>query len=75
MRETYGGASPETRRKFNQAFFKHVIVKDKHITEARLAEPFRSLLTVPTTPISWRWLDNVGQSPTQFRQLLALAQA
>ena len=45
--------SPATLCKFNQAFFKYVIVTDKHITKAKLAEPFRSLLTVPTSRIRW----------------------
>jgi hypothetical protein len=74
MQESYGWANPETRRKFNQAFFKHVIVTDKQITEAKLAEPFRSLLTVPTIP-RWAQRDDVRTLTRRLSDLLALARA
>ena len=52
--ESYQRVSEDTRRKFNLAFFEHVIVSGKEVTEARLAEPFRSVQRVPTTGIRWR---------------------
>jgi hypothetical protein len=45
--------SEDTRRKFNLAFFEHIIVSGKSVTEAKLAEPFRSVQSVPTTGIRW----------------------
>ena len=52
--ESYQRVSEDTRRKFNRAFFGHVIVSRKEVTEAKLAEPFRSVQGVPTTGIRWR---------------------
>ena len=52
--ESYQRVREDTRRKFNLAFFEHVIVSREEVTEAKLAEPFRSVQGVPTTGIRWR---------------------
>lgn len=52
--ESYQRVGGDTRRKSNLAFFEHVIVSGKEVTEAKLAEPFRSVHGVPTTGIRWR---------------------
>ena len=51
MDESYKRSNEATRRKFNLGFFEHVTVSEKQVTEAKLAEPFRSVQSVPTSGI------------------------
>ena len=53
--QAYTRTKPEARREFNQGFFEHVIVGEHHVTEARLCEPFRTLLTDPVKMAGIQW--------------------
>ncbi len=40
---SYGKASPETKKLWNQAFFENVVVRDRAVVDVRYAEPFRAI--------------------------------
>ena len=71
MDESYKRSNEATRRKFNLGFFEHVTVSEKQVTEAKLAEPFRSVQSVPTSGIRRRSGDNSKKvSLKQLRMLV-----
>ena len=73
MDESYKRSNEATRRKFNLGFFEHVTVSEKQVTEAKLAEPFRSVQSVPTSGIRRRSGDNSKKvSLKQLRMLVRL---
>lgn len=53
---SYRSAKPETRRKFNSAFFDSIIVTERHVIEYTLNEPFKTLLAqeCQTSDELWR---------------------
>ncbi len=52
--EAYGEASPETKKLFDQAFFKRLVVQQKKIAQVHYEAPFDTLLTDGFVSDAWR---------------------
>lgn len=52
--EAYGKASPETKKLFDKAFFKRLVVQQKKIAQVHYQAPFDTLLTAGFVSNAWR---------------------